>query len=489
MVERRLFGLAATCFEKSGDRKEQLTCEALQLALEGQRQLSYLDPNKGKLLFEKAALKFQAVNDTNQAATCFFSAQRYAEAATLFADMQMHYEAATCYQNLRDFARAAASYKRAGMLMEALQCMRNGRLYDVGLELLHTHQPEIAASSVIAFATAAAKSSIGSGDKGLMSRALSLLPIPDQQRFLRLHQLHHELAELLKQEQKYQEAADIFVKKLKKVDLAAECYKLAGNFVEAAKAYIVLYKQALQECDTITSAIGRQSKFGEVKRIIFTALELANQQPDNQLFQQVKANIELEVGMLCRNHKLVVSACQYWLCTSNALAQLHTLSSYVNLPISMNLVGDEEDILMRKKFYEKVWQVLAYFQSLLNRQQAARHLPSRVCEEFMGMCSSFVFRMLLASSQAITDICALNIAIGQFSDGYRLLHMTNSLVPLLNTMFQRNYPLYDQDNQYFVVPVRDCYEGAISLLVNQVVKSSFEIARDYQAVLNNSKSP
>jgi hypothetical protein len=82
MIERKLYGHASLCFEKSGDKELQLKCEAYQLATEA---TNILEENKPEAIrmFQEAAHKFVSLfkkyqSDTrNEAAHCYFSASQY----------------------------------------------------------------------------------------------------------------------------------------------------------------------------------------------------------------------------------------------------------------------------------------------------------------------------------------------------------------------------------------------------------------------------
>ena len=87
MIERKLYGHAALCFEKCGEIELQLKCEAYHIASEAANEL---EENKSVSIkkFKQAAQKFSYIysefyskteeNGTlREAAHCYFSAEMY----------------------------------------------------------------------------------------------------------------------------------------------------------------------------------------------------------------------------------------------------------------------------------------------------------------------------------------------------------------------------------------------------------------------------
>ncbi len=60
MYERKLYGHAALCFEKSGDKLRQLQCEAIHLATQASSDMSE-DSHTAKSKFAQAADKFMGM--------------------------------------------------------------------------------------------------------------------------------------------------------------------------------------------------------------------------------------------------------------------------------------------------------------------------------------------------------------------------------------------------------------------------------------------
>lgn len=82
MIERKLYGHASLCFEKSGDKELHLRCEAYQIATDATNMLEENKPQAIKMFLD-AAHKFVSLfakyqsETRNEAAHCYFSAEEY----------------------------------------------------------------------------------------------------------------------------------------------------------------------------------------------------------------------------------------------------------------------------------------------------------------------------------------------------------------------------------------------------------------------------
>jgi hypothetical protein len=138
MLEKKLYGHAMVCFEKSGDVEYKIKSEACLLAKEASL-------TTGKARTEKfilAAEKFKSTGELKQSAQCYFSAKEYAKAAILFSECGMNEESVKCNRMILNWIEMAENHISMKQWKQALDCFVKGNAYEEGLKFIVEHKEE-----------------------------------------------------------------------------------------------------------------------------------------------------------------------------------------------------------------------------------------------------------------------------------------------------------------------------------------------------------
>lgn len=142
MLDKKLYGHAAVCFDKSGDVEYKNKSEACLLATEASKE----EGTGAREKWIMAADKFRSTGELKQAAQCFFSAREYYHAFRLFRECGMEEESEKCAKKVTNWvAMAQLEMKREGegRRKEAMECYERGRAWKEGLTFMMAHSEEM----------------------------------------------------------------------------------------------------------------------------------------------------------------------------------------------------------------------------------------------------------------------------------------------------------------------------------------------------------
>ncbi|GJS35388.1 DNA helicase, UvrD/REP type, P-loop containing nucleoside triphosphate hydrolase [Tanacetum coccineum] len=128
------FRMAQMCFLKAGDKYYETLAEAYYLrATADKAGFSQLERNK---LFKDAAKLFSSVNKKELAAECFFEMGDYMTAGEIYLSESMPVKAGNCFYQAKCYERAVKEYEKAGAFTKCLSACSDGKLFEIGFELL-----------------------------------------------------------------------------------------------------------------------------------------------------------------------------------------------------------------------------------------------------------------------------------------------------------------------------------------------------------------
>lgn len=138
MLDKKLYGHAMVCFDKSGDEEYKIKSEACLLAT----QASMMSGEMRKEKFMAAAKKFEATGEKKQAAQCYYSAKEYYQASRLFREYGMVEEGEKCSKLISNWQQVAQQHVKEKRWKEALECYNRARAYEEGLAMISAHREE-----------------------------------------------------------------------------------------------------------------------------------------------------------------------------------------------------------------------------------------------------------------------------------------------------------------------------------------------------------
>ncbi|PWA66761.1 DNA helicase, UvrD/REP type, P-loop containing nucleoside triphosphate hydrolase [Artemisia annua] len=128
------FRMAQLCFLKAEDKSSERLAEAhLLRAIAVNARASYPERRK---LFEDAAKLFNSIGKKELAAECFYEIEDYKTAGDLYLSESIWMKAGNCYYLAKCYKLAAEVYMKAGAFSKCLSACSEGKLFELGFELI-----------------------------------------------------------------------------------------------------------------------------------------------------------------------------------------------------------------------------------------------------------------------------------------------------------------------------------------------------------------
>lgn len=232
-LEQRQFSHARMCFHNSGDLYLEKFCEACELEQKADK-ISVSEPRESCNLYRAAAELYLLVpNQEFRTARCFELCKEFGKAATLYLQCEKYSLAASCYEAGKDYIQASEAYVKASQYNKALQCCKKISFFEKAIEIIDSLAGAIDQSEHGKMKNEwlynAAINYNSKGNKGKASEFVNMLSSPvDQRKFYERYCYMDELRELNFKEEKFEETALLYERRLNFLD-AANCYE-KGRF-------------------------------------------------------------------------------------------------------------------------------------------------------------------------------------------------------------------------------------------------------------------
>ncbi|XP_044475821.1 uncharacterized protein LOC123203512 isoform X2 [Mangifera indica] len=213
---------ATFCFERAKDLYWVERCKATALKADADRIRS-LNPVEANIKLRQAAIKFEAINNADSAAKCFYELGEYERAGRIYLEKCEEPElerAGECFCLAGRHELAAKVYAKGNFLAECLTVCSKGKLFDVGLQYIYYWKQH------------------ASNDVDLVQRIKQISNI--EQEFLEscaFHYHEHKDSKSMMKFVKAFQSLDLKRNFLKSLDCFAELILLeeeSGNFLDAA---------------------------------------------------------------------------------------------------------------------------------------------------------------------------------------------------------------------------------------------------------------